>query len=474
MAPLDSGDTERWAAAAAWSRRTHLDPVETVLWRAERHPVQSATTCLLIDLDREPDWERFVSATDWGVHLVRRLRQRVLDPALPTAPPVWVDDPHFSLTYHVRRRTLGGDGTRADLLDAAAQFALRPFDRTRPLWEGVLFTGLEGGGAAYVLKIHHTLADGLGTVELLSLLQSRTRRHTSDKPTAPTPSAGLSPDSRSLATDGMVRDLVLMPERATAVARSLVSAAFSPRTATAQAMRYAASARRLVATPPAAPSPLMAARSGHEWHLLTLSAEREAMRAAGRGVGGSLQDVFVAVLAGGLGRYHELHGEPVEELPVAIRVSLDRADDPMSGNRFAGAMIAAPVGLEDAGDRIAAVRGEVLSLHTETALGAFRALAPLAARLPSDVVSGLLQLGSAADASVATIPGPTKAAFMAGAQVTGMYPFAPLPGVAIAATLLTLGDTVCLGFNVDAEAVPDLDVLEECLQRSLDEVLAAG
>ena len=269
MAGEETDDTERWAAAAAWSRRTHLDPIEAVLWRAERHPVQSATTCLVIDLDREPDWDRFANAVDWGVRLVRRLRQRVLEPALPTAPPVWVDDEHSALSYHLRRRTLGGQGTREDLLEAAAQFALRPFDRTRPLWETVLFTGLADGGAAYVLKIHHTLADGLGTVQLLRCCESRTRRHTTDKPTAPAPTPGPSPDPVGLARDGILHDLAATPDRAAAAARSAVRGVLSPRTALAQGLRSAASAaRRLVATPPAPPSDLLAGRtdaSGTTW-----------------------------------------------------------------------------------------------------------------------------------------------------------------------------------------------------------------
>lgn len=468
----DETDLERWAAAAAWSDRPELGPVESVMWRAERHPEQSATSCILIDLDREPDWERFAEATEWATRLVRRLRQRVLEPALPTTAPRWVDDEHFSLGYHLRRQSVGGSGSRHDLLKAAQLAALTPFDRTRPLWEAVLFTGLEGGGASYLLKIHHTLADGLGTVRLLSLLQSRTRRHTADKPTAPAPATAAPADPVALAREGVLRDVLALPARTGAAVRTGVFAARHPRTVLSEGVRYAASMRRLLASAPADPSPLLADRDGRSWQFLTFSCDLSALRAAGQAAGGGLQDAFLAALAGGLRRYHDQHGVHVEDLPVTIRVSLDRADDPMSGNRFAGAMIAAPVGMTDPAERVAAVRGEALSLHTETALGALRSLAPVATRLPAELVALLVEQGAVADLAVATLPGPTRATYMAGARVTGMYPFAPLPGVAVAATLLSLDDTACLGLNVDGAAVVDLPGFEQAMREGLDEVLA--
>jgi hypothetical protein len=279
-------------------------------------------------------------------------------------------------------------------------------------------------------------------------------------------------DPLALATAGLLDDVTALPRRAGAAVRGGLFAARHPRSVASQAVRYAASLRRLAAAPPAPPSPMLADRDGRSWNFLTLTCPLEELREAGRSVGGSLQDTFLAALLGGLRRYHNFHDVALEDLPVSIRVSLDRADDPMSGNRFAGALIAAPAGIVDPADRIAAVRGEVLSLHTETALDGFRAFAPIAGRLPSDLVAAALQLGGAADLSVSTIPGPTRTTYMAGAKVTGLYPFGPLPGVALSATLCTVVDTACIGVNVDGLAVFDLPELERCLREGLDEVLA--
>ena len=81
-----SEDLERWGSAATWSSAAELTPMQTLMWRAEQHPVQSSTATVVIDLDRAPDWKRFVAATEWGTGLVRRLRQRVVEPVVPTAP----------------------------------------------------------------------------------------------------------------------------------------------------------------------------------------------------------------------------------------------------------------------------------------------------------------------------------------------------------------------------------------------------
>ena len=105
---MSNDDFERWGGAAAWSAGPELTSIQTLLWRAERHPVQSSTSTVVIDLDRAPDWKRFVAATEWGTGLVRRLRQRVVEPVVPTASPTWADDPTFDLDYHLRRERSKG------------------------------------------------------------------------------------------------------------------------------------------------------------------------------------------------------------------------------------------------------------------------------------------------------------------------------------------------------------------------------
>ncbi|MDR7252907.1 WS/DGAT/MGAT family acyltransferase [Nocardioides sp. BE266] len=457
---MSSEDFERWGGAATWSAAPELTAMQTLMWRSERHPVQSSTSTVVIDLDRAPDWKRFVAATDWGTRLVRRLRQRVVDPVVPTAAPTWADDPTFDLAYHLRRERVAD---RAEMLAQAAQIALRPFDRSRPLWEGVLFE--VGEEAAYVLKIHHALADPLGTVQLLSMLQSGKRSHTARKPLADDVPY-VAADPVELAVSGLRADVASLPEAAATTLRNLGVAAARPQSALASALRYGASVRRLV-TQAAPPSPELTPRTGRMWSFLTFDAPLEPLRAVARQGGGTLDDAAVALVLGGLGRYHARRGSPITELPVGVRVSLNRADD--LGNRFAGALISGPLTIDDPVDRVAAVRGEILSLHTERALEVLDAAAPVMNRMPAFVGASALRSAAVPDAFVLTLPGPPKKRFMAGAEVKGMYVLGPLPGAALTVCLVTVADTACIGVNVDASAVADLAGLEQCLA---DEVAA--
>ena len=462
-------DFERWGGAAGWTSGDELTPMQTLMWRSEQHPVQSSTSTVVIDLDRAPDWKRFVAATEWGTGLVRRLRQRVVDPVVPTAAPTWADDPTFDLAYHLRREQVS---SREEMLAQAAQIALRPFDRTRPLWEGVLFEGMPEG-AAYVLKIHHALADPLGTVQLLSMLQSGKRAHTARKPLGEDVSTPTVVDPVDLAVSGLRTDVSTLASSALATARGLV--ATRPTTVVASTLRYGASVRRLLSQA-APPSPELSPRTGRMWTFLTLDAPLGPLREVARQGGGTLDDAAVALVLGGLRRYHErrdgARGTTVAAVPIGVRVSLARADD--LGNRFAGAIISGPLDIEDPVDRVAAVRGEVLSLHTERALEVLDAAAPLLNRMPAFVGAGALRTASVPDAFVLTLPGPPRKRYMAGAEVQAMYVLGPLPGAALTVCLVTVGDTACIGVNVDASAVADLRELEECLVEAVEEMVSAG
>jgi hypothetical protein len=146
----------------------------------------------------------------------------------------------------------------------------------------------------------------------------------------------------------------------------------------------------------------------------------------------------------------------------------------MGGNKWAGALFAAPIGIADPAERIAAIRGTVLSLRTESALDTFSLVAPVANRLPSTVGALLARLGTAADLSASSIPGLPYETYLAGAKVERAYPFGPLPGVAVMAAMVSQAGTCCFGLNIDGAAVADVDLLLECFGAGLEETLAVG
>jgi WS/DGAT/MGAT family acyltransferase len=466
---------QAWTAAGQWGLDGSMSELETLMWRSERHPELSSTITALMLLDSTPDWDRLWAAHEWAIALVRRTRERVQEPVLPVGPPVWVQDSSFKLEHHLRRTRLdpadGSGGDIAALLGYTERFALAPLNRKRPLWEAVLVEGLAGGRAAYLLKLHHSVTDGLGGVQLLSLVQSRTREHTPDKPssTAGASPAGVNP--AVLATRQLASRIGQAPDLLWRSVKFGSNVLADPLRAGDDAIRFTASLRRMMPPPPAPPSPLFKRRAGRNWRFGVLECEFKRLRAAAKAASGSVNDAYIAALLGGLRRYHERHGSPIDTLPMAMPVSLRRGDDPMGGNKFAGALLAGPVGVSDPVERIAVIRGTVLTLRTEPALDSFGLLAPWVNMLPSGVGAAAWRLGATADMSASNVPGLPYQSFLAGARVDRIFAFGPLPGVAIMVAMTTHAGACCIGFNIDGDAVEDVSVLMDCFAEGLEEVL---
>jgi hypothetical protein len=199
------------------------------------------------------------------------------------------------------------------------------------------------------------------------------------------------------------------------------------------------------------------------------------LKAAGRAAGGSVNDAYMAALLGGIRRYHEALDVELAGIPVVMPVSIRRPGEPAGGNRFTGAFFAGPAGNPDPAERIAAIRGAVVSIREEPALDFLGSVAPLLNRVPSALLS--LALDAAAprvDLSASNIPGLTAPVYAAGARIDRMFVFGPLPGVSMLATLCSYSGTCCIGINCDGAVFEDTELLWTCMQQGLDEVLALG
>lgn len=473
-------DTPRAAAGAAsaaaegdaplaWGAATEMNALEALMWRAEADPRLRSTICALELLDTTPDWERFEAACDWATRLVPRFRQRVVEPALGIGAPGWAIDPDFDLHYHVRRvRLPEGGGWRA-LLAAAEQVAMTPFDRARSPWEAILYEGMPDGRAAFLLKMHHSTTDGMGGVQLLSQLHSRTRDPDPGKPQPPAPLPEWTTPADVLARQ-MARDVAGVPGLLRGAGGALRAMARPDRTAR-EALRFGGSLRRVLSDPEAQGSPLLRGRS-LSWRFLALDVVFADLRAAGKAAGGSINDAYIAALLGGFRRYHEELGAPIERMPIAVPISVRRADDDQGGNRFAGARLAAPVGIADPRERIAAVHALVRGARGEPAVEALGLLAPALARLPGPVISQLAGgLTKANDLQASNVPGIREAVFLAGARIERAYGFGPLPGCATMITLVSHGDMCGIAVNLDPAAVTEPERFGRCLQEGFAEVL---
>jgi len=465
------------AAPLDWGAATQMNPLETAMWRAEAaDPRLRVNVSLLELLDPAPDWDRLLAAHEWASRMVPRIRQRVVEPAFSLGTPTWATADDLDLSQHVHRVQLPAPGSLRQLLDVVQEFAAAPFDRDRPLWQALLVEGLAGGRAGYAVKSHHSVTDGLGAVQLMMRLHSRTADHDPHRPEPPVPVVAEA--SRAGLLAGQVADAIRStPATALRQGIGVLGALARPWEAASLTAGRVVDAARWVGQAGAAPagSPLVARRGG-SWRFDVIDLPLNDLKAGARAAGGSLNDGLLAAVIGGFRRYHEGLGAPVDRLTVGFPISLRTQDDPQGGNRFTGARFAAPMAERDPAARIAAVRQFVLSARAAGAASADAVpavLAPALGWLPAPLIAMVSgRLTSTNDVQVSSIPGVPYPVFIAGSRITHMYPFGPLPGCAAMITLISHDGECCIGINTDTSAIADPGRLADDLRAGLDEVVA--
>lgn len=453
-----------------WGGPARMSAWESVMWRADGDPRTRSTGVLYELLESTPPWEAFVAAHENAVRAVPRLTQRVVAPVLPVGTPQWTADPEFDLGYHLQRVRLPEPATYRALLDLAGQFTSRPIDPTRPPWEVLLVEGLPDGRAAYLLKIHHAMTDGLGLMRLIELTHA-------ESPAPPLTTTGSTPPGPFELTGRQLAERVTgLPSSLARTGRSALTEVArtcrKPAGRTGRALRYGASLRRTAAPPPVGRSPLLA-EGGTRFHLMVHEVPLADLKAAGKATGGSVNDVFLAAVLGAFRRYHERMGVDVDRMPIGFPISVRRESDPAGGNRFAGARFAAPVGEPDPVERVRQIREFVAAARQEPAIGFLDVLAPVLNQLPTSMLTAMAaRMTTALDLQASNIPGPAHPLRLAGSRVERLYPIGPRPGVAAMVTMVSYDGICCLGVNADPDSIRDTDAFLECLREGFDEVLA--
>ncbi|MDQ2814412.1 MAG: wax ester/triacylglycerol synthase family O-acyltransferase [Actinomycetota bacterium] len=452
-----------------------LSPMDYLLHRGESHPATRSAFVNLEILDCPADWARLHDAMDRASRVVIRMRQKVVIPPVPATPPRWVVDPDFDLDYHLRRVALPAPGTLRQLLDLAEVTLQSPLDTSRALWEALYVEGLEGGRAALLTKLSHAITDGLGGIALFEQVYD-TERDPEPRPMPPVPVP------RDLnGNDLLLSSLRQLPGTTLSAGRTWLGRAAGtvgrlaagPGPVLTEAFGFADSARRMLGSPPAEPSPLLRRRS-LATRTIVLELPLADLRAAAKAAQASVNDVYLAALCGGLGRYHEILGVPVDAIPLALPVSLRTDADPASGNRFAGVTIAAPIGEPDPAERIRQIRAQVIARRSEPAIDVIGRLAPVLSLLPDETLQGVIDRITPPDVQASNVPGYAQETFLAGAKVDRQYALGPLPRVAMMAILVSRAGTCTVAFRYDTASFSAADQLGKCLQLGFDEVVELG
>ena len=431
-----------------------------------------STVVSVVMLDRPPDWDVLVDRFERVSRLMPMFRQRV-EPTLPPAPPRWVYDTDFDLRFHLRRVMAPEPGTLETVLEMARNAEMAEFDHARPMWTVTLVEGLLDDAAALLVTMHHALADGIGALQVATLVFDLQPEPADLGPLPPVPVAGatgrLAGSRRALGYDVALAGS-LLKGATVGTTKAAATLARHPRTTVRSVLGTTASVYRTVRPINRTASPIMRERrmlrelGVHQVPLAEL-------KAAGKSAGGSLNDAFLAGVTGGLRRYHEHHAATLGDLHVTMPISIRSDGDAEGGNRITLMRFDVPAGVRDPEERIRLIHEVAGRARREPSLPLTQAIAGGLNLLPRWYIAAILRH---VDFLASDVPGLPFPVWVGGAEVTMQYAFGPTIGAAVNVTLFTYRDTCALGINVDSGAVPDHTVLYSCLVAGFEEVLALG
>lgn len=454
-----------------------MTDVEALMWAVEKDPHLDPTFGSVTLLDRPPDIDRLRRRVRRMVQRIPRLHQRVVPSLGRLAPPEWHDDPDFDVDHHMRRIALPPPGTHRQLYDLAATIVHDPLDRTRPLWEFTVIEGLEGGRAALVQKMHHTITDGEGGIRMSEQFIDASRDAPDIDEVEIVAEAGpAGADLAHASADALAhtyRRTVGIAHRVAAGALDVVAHPSRVASVPVEAVELARSALRQVTVTDRSHSPIWVGRSLRR-RLDVLDVPFDEAKHAAKTLGGSLNDLFVAGVAGGAGAYHRQLGAPVEWLRMAMPVST-RHDTSAGGNAFVPTRVLVPAGIEDPVERFRRTSDVLTRTKGERVISVIEPLAGLANLLPTSVLTRVIKdQARTIDFTTSNVRAAPFDLYIAGARIDATYALGPLSNTAFNLTMMSYRGSLNMGLHLDAGAVPEPDRLRWAIEDAFTELLAAG
>ena len=448
---------------------------DALFWYAESAaPTFRPIIAGLYLLDRPPIRERIEAGVEVAGALVPRLRQRVVEAPFGLGLPEWVEDPHFDLGYHLRHVSLPAPGTQRELLDLVGALFATPLDRSRPLWEATWIDGLEGGGSAFLFKMHHSLVDGVGSIAILEAL-------TSAEPDAPQPRVVRAKRRPAEPEPSAFQRVASLAAEQAQGAAALAGRAFGtlahPAESFETATRAARGLRAMLADAlrPPVRDPLAVPGSGLSRRLDVAEVPLDRLRKIKRTLDVSINDVVLAALAGALHAYHRERRVHADELVCMVPMNLRGRDERDAlGNRVGMFNVLLPVGEARAARRVARITEQTRAAKADRRGAAAPLLVELITMLPGAVLRTLSR-GAIGRVNVActNVPGVSHERWMAGARVASIYPFASVvEGTPLVMALLSYAGSMRIGIDTDPEAIPDPHRIAALFAASLDELEA--
>lgn len=409
------------------------------------------------------------------LHLVPRLRQRLVVPPLGLGGPRWADDPDFEISNHVDLAAAPAPVSDIELRDLCARLHMEPLDRSRPLWELWFVDGLEGNRVAMVEKIHHAMVDGVSGVDVATTLfdaSPEVRRfgyvpwRPPELPTA-WELAATELTERSLRWAGRTRRRIERLRMAGATVR-----------AAGQLTGPVASLVTLGGLAPRSSlNRSIGSRRRYEVTRLSLAEVKEVKSL----LGGTVNDVALAIVTGGLRQLLMARGEAVDVAPLHALVPVSvRAPGAGSalGNQVAAIIAPLPVAEAEPLARYAAVRAAMSERKARGQAEASAALVTVSNGLPPRVAAGVARLVHRqpfVNVVVTNVPGPQEPLFAMGARMLETFPIVPLAGnLDVSIGILSYAGALTFGLFADDDTCADVGVLAEGIEKSFVELRHAA
>ncbi|HEX8119683.1 MAG TPA: wax ester/triacylglycerol synthase family O-acyltransferase [Solirubrobacteraceae bacterium] len=418
-----------------------------------------------------PAYDDLLDALESRLHLVPRYRQRLADVPFDQGRPVWVDDPHFNLRYHLRHTGLPAPGGDVELKRLAGRLFSQQLDRSKPLWEIWLVEGLQGDRFALIGKTHHALVDGVSGVDITTVLfdaaPDPAPTPPPEKPWEPKP-----PPSRSQLLAEALIERATDPAEGYRAVRSLVRA---PRRVAEQ---LGASVSGIGATltallRAAPPSPLNVPIGPHRRYTW-VDGDLDEFKAIKNELGGTLNDVVLTAVSLALGRWLRRHAFPTDGVelralvPVSVRADVQRG---ALGNRVAAMYAPLPVGVEDAEEAYRRVHEAMAGLkESGQAVGA-QVITQLGDFAPPTILSQAARLQARQrwfNLVVTNVPGPQFPLYVLGHRLQKLYPVVPLaPMQALGIAIMSYDGNLGFGLLGDFDALEDIEDLADDLEFAI-------
>lgn len=416
------------------------------------------------------DFDQALALADTALARVPRFRQKLARTPV-SGHPVWVDDAHFNLLYHLRHTALPLPGGERQLKRLVGRIMSQKLDRSKPLWELWFVEGLEGGQLAVISKVHHCMIDGVSGVDLLGAFMGPNESH---RPSPreyswiprPHPSPG------RLLTDELKRRASLPFRAMHGIGQALREPARSLDGTTHAASGLAQGLAKALS--PASATSLNAPIGPHrrfDWTRTDFSAIREVRKK----LGGTLNDVVLACVAGATRHFLGGRGDDLSEIdfrafvPVSTRTAAQRG---RLGNRVSMLVATLPVNEPDPRRRFERIKKETTQLKESGQSRGAEVIEEISDWTATAVLTRFSRLAASRrsyNLVVTNVPGPQHPVYLSGARLLESFPLVPLfenQGLGVA--LFSYDDALYWGFNADRDVVPDLHDFVLAIDRELD------